>query len=871
MIKAVSENTTEASAEVVTAEDLTNDSGEHFEERFDLVEEEWQEDEPALHMSWLAPALALLTIIGWTAFYVWAHQDAMLAGGTPQDWTTWITSWSIPVLLVVSLWMLAVRNSRHEARRFGEVARLLSEESTRLEAKLATVNRELSLAREFLGSQAQDLEYLGRSASDRISEHADRLQSLIHDNGQQVDAIARVSGTALENMDRLRDNLPVIANSAKDVSNQIGSAGRTAKAQLDELVAGFKRLNEFGSASERQVLSLRERIDEALTAFEAQADQLATITEHRFALLREESETFRGELDSREIDALAAMRARAESLRSELSEAGEATSAEQAAAMDALRSRLEVLRSEASDITSSIRSGEDVALAAWSGQVEELHTRLRDTIEEISRIDNSALESAKAKLKALFDEAEEVDDRIAERNRLFEVQTTQRQSRFDEAEQKALAIMHERLIALDTALSERHAAQIEQADRLVSEGEALSQRLGALGETFRVIEAQGRDASTSVAAGLDALSSRLVESREALDGTDMAVAALTDSSVRLLELIQASARQSRDELPKAMVASEERLARIESRAAEVQTLLDRAREAGDAAAASMETADGRARAAMEDIDRFQATFGETAAAQVASIERLRASVAALGAENEAVAQKAQAELRAAIGELESSARKALVAIEDEQSERIAKLANQVGDQSTQAIERALAEHTEAALSKLDEATGRSSQAGREIMRQLRDQLAKVNELTGNLESRIAHARERATEHVDNDFSRRVALISESLNSNAIDIAKALSTEVTDTAWASYLRGDRGIFTRRAVRLLDNTEAREIAELYDTDHDFREHVSRYIHDFEAMLRTMLSTREGDAVAVTLLSGDMGKLYVILAQALERLRQ
>ena len=125
--------------------------------------------------------------------------------------------------------------------------------------------------------------------------------------------------------------------------------------------------------------------------------------------------------------------------------------------------------------------------------------------------------------------------------------------------------------------------------------------------------------------------------------------------------------------------------------------------------------------------------------------------------------------------------------------------------------------------------------------------------------------------MDNDFSRRVALISESLNSNAIDITKALSTDVTDTAWTSYLRGDRGIFTRRAVRLLDNTEAREIAELYDADHDFRDHVSRYIHDFEAMLRTLLSTRDGNAISVTLLSSDMGKLYVVLAQALERLRQ
>lgn len=274
---------------------------------------------------------------------------------------------------------------------------------------------------------------------------------------------------------------------------------------------------------------------------------------------------------------------------------------------------------------------------------------------------------------------------------------------------------------------------------------------------------------------------------------------------------------------------------------------------------------------MAGVEEFQARFGETAAAQVDGIERLRAGVAALGDETQTVAERAQGELRDAITALETSARAALAAIETEQADRIAKIADTVGEQSAEAIDKALREHTEEAIATLDKATERSSEAGREITRQLRDQLAKVNELTGNLESRIAHARERAEEDVDNDFSRRVALITESLNSNAIDIAKALSTEVTDTAWASYLRGDRGIFTRRAVRLLDNTEAREIAELYDVDHDFREHVSRYIHDFEAMLRTMLSTRDGNAVSVTLLSSDMGKLYVVLAQALERLRQ
>jgi hypothetical protein len=146
----------------------------------------------------------------------------------------------------------------------------------------------------------------------------------------------------------------------------------------------------------------------------------------------------------------------------------------------------------------------------------------------------------------------------------------------------------------------------------------------------------------------------------------------------------------------------------------------------------------------------------------------------------------------------------------------------------------------------------------------------VEEAVGHLEARVEQARERAQEQVDNDFSRRAALIADSLKSNAIDIATALSGDVADTAWAAYLRGDRGIFTRRAVSLLEAGDVRAIQQLFERDDAFRDHVSRYIHDFEALLRQVLSTRDGNALGVTILSSDMGKLYVALAQGIERLR-
>jgi hypothetical protein len=94
--------------------------------------------------------------------------------------------------------------------------------------------------------------------------------------------------------------------------------------------------------------------------------------------------------------------------------------------------------------------------------------------------------------------------------------------------------------------------------------------------------------------------------------------------------------------------------------------------------------------------------------------------------------------------------------------------------------------------------------------------------------------------------------------------------VTDSAWAAYLKGDRGVFTRRAVRLLDNNESRDIFQHYESDQEFRDQVNRYIHDFEAMLRRILTDRDSSALGVTILSSDMGKLYVALAQAIERIR-
>src|SRR6185369_9089689 len=109
----------------------------------------------------------------------------------------------------------------------------------------------------------------------------------------------------------------------------------------------------------------------------------------------------------------------------------------------------------------------------------------------------------------------------------------------------------------------------------------------------------------------------------------------------------------------------------------------------------------------------------------------------------------------------------------------------------------------------------------------------------------------------------------SLQDSAIDISKSLSKDVGEKDWSAYLNGDKSLFARRAVRLLSSGDLRKVQAHYHDDPQFQEHVNRYVGDFEVMLQGILAGRSGNNLAIALLSSDVGKLYVALAQAIERL--
>jgi len=832
--------------------------------------ETWDEPEPLPRESWAAPITAGVLALAWTGFFAWANWAALSSPAAPAQWSQWLSMWSLPLALIVSTLLLFQRSNRREAARFGDIARSLREESAALEARLAEVNGELSLAREFVAAQSRDLDALGRIAVERLTHNADRLAGLIGRNSAQVEAIGTVSATALENMDKLRGQLPVIANSAKDVTNNIGNAGRTAHLQLQDLANGFHRLNEFGQASERQAATVREQVGQAVEEFTRQSEKLAAIAEQRFAAFAAAGEEFRHKLDADEIAALASVRQRADALAQELHTARAAATEHEAQAEAALQARLTALREETAALAASLRESQEEAAQSWRGHVAGLSDQASAAWAEVARIEQEALGDAEQRRTALAEAIDALHDSLKAGITELDSEMVSKRAELEIAGRSAVESLRSRFAEIDASIRAQRERHLEQSREIAEHAAEVGAKLEEFAATLATLGGHGEEVRAKLDQGLSLLAGKLVASREALAGTDGQIAALTEGSERLLALIQASAEQTREQLPQALAGSEERLGALESKVFAMRDALGEAGSKGETLSDYVIATRSSLSEATGELANLHGGIEDKARDHRAQLAAIRDDIAQARSESEALSAHVQATLQSAIERLSTTARETATGLAQHSDAAIDAIAANLGAKSKAALDAAMGERADGLVAELEAAVGRAATASREAAIHLRDQLARVDELAGNLERRVSHARERAEEQVDSDFSRRAALITESLNSVAIDIAKTLSADVADTAWTAYLRGDRGIFTRRAVALLDGGEARAIAQHYETERDFRENVNHYIHDFEAMLRSMLSTRDGNALGVTLLSSDMGKLYVALAQAIERIR-
>jgi len=126
-------------------------------------------------------------------------------------------------------------------------------------------------------------------------------------------------------------------------------------------------------------------------------------------------------------------------------------------------------------------------------------------------------------------------------------------------------------------------------------------------------------------------------------------------------------------------------------------------------------------------------------------------------------------------------------------------------------------------------------------------------------------RDQTANNRDKRFLQSAAFVAEGLNSLSLDLHRLLDRDATEAEWRKFYRGDRGFFARRLVA---RSEAKQIAALYRDGDDFHRFVNLYLNEFESLMLNVERSDQQGMLSAVFLSADVGKLYLLLCEALDR---
>ena len=555
-------------------------------------------------------------------------------------------------------------------------------------------------------------------------------------------------------------------------------------------------------------------------------------------------------------------RAEAEALGEAVEQAG-VTAGVQMAALDAQLAAL------------AERGRETEAVAGGAAQKLAAHVaRMEGTTEAAGQRLDAVAAAVAADIDALLDRtASAVDESrkgIAAQGEAMLAMVSANQATLDSAARDSAEALAQRIELVELVIdrvAQRLEAQRGAGEEMVAQ---LDTWLAGAERRFDTMERDGVRRTEALAAAIAALGGHAEGMTRALKDGEGAALTATATIETLLIALDSAAREMDETLPASLGRLDDRLQRTRTLIGGAQPDLLALVAAAESTHEAIEAVADAVERQRRDAEAVATTLATGLADAQARSIALDGSIEGTIARVENFAEEAAPRLLEALLRVRETAAAAADRARDTLATVIPEAAGALEEAGGAALARAAAATVEARLAAIAQAADAAVEATRRAGARLDEQLARIDAQSRDMDARFAEARAAQEEREGESFARRAALLVEALNSVAIDLSQDLGADVPDAAWAAYLKGDRGVFTRRAVRLLDTGQARDIARLYDEEAGFRDRVNRYIHDFEAMLRAILSQRDGSPLGVTLLSSDMGKLYVALAQAIERLR-
>jgi archaellum component FlaC len=603
-----------------------------------------------------------------------------------------------------------------------------------------------------------------------------------------------------------------------DATGKLGGITREFDSSSEKLKLHGEALDRAAEAARNDIAVLLEDLPRAEQTARAVAEQIRSVGTESAAKAEAFSQQV-GKLADRTRSAdemVAEATNRLAARLAEIESAGAAAAARVGEAETAYSGTLDVLLERTSATLEQIRSGIDVQAAAVSALVEQASAGF-------GKAGVVAAESLAANINHASNSLEGLSARVVEQDRASQ--------RMIAEIERGLALIDERFTELATSGDERATHFLESLTRARAELDTLAAQAGT---------------------------------------QDSAIGSLAERTAVLRDSIEKLAGEIRDGIGIAIGEAQGGADRLAEAAAmakpEISWLRDVTVEASDKlSATSTEISEQRERftallASVDDgVEGAQSKLADLAST-LAQVEREATS---LSTETGPALVASLVQVKEAAAHAAERAREAIQSV-------IPESAGKLSDEAARALERVIRESIEDRLRDVENVAARAVESARSASDRLTQQMITLGQTASALEAHIEQTSKEQREKDSEAFAKRVALLIDSMHSAAIDVGKIMADEIDDKAWNAYIKGNRGVFTSRAVRLIGGSEARAIRAHYESDTEFQRSVNRYVADFESMLRRVLAERDGGVIAVTLMSSDMGKLYGALAQAIDKLR-
>ncbi|MCP1471442.1 hypothetical protein J3E64_003149 [Sphingobium sp. OAS761] len=832
----------------------------------------------------------LVLALAWVGFSLWSMIASDALRGGPASWSAAIATICAPLILLGLAYLIFLRSSRAESHRYLETARALRTEADLLEIRLGRIATQLETARQSMQDQAELLDSYGAAASSNMEASAELIAGRAEITATRAEAAEQAGAALMARMETLVASIPEIEDRTGRIAAQIMDNGHALAERIDTLETRLHRLAELSDDTRARTLSATKSLSSQLSQLQEKAraasDEVngmadiaagrieATAAGARLAMdgSRQDIEAQSAALAAMVDAAQAGVASSSQSIRAALNEDLEAM---QAQARDRLDMLLQSIRSAMTETDSGLTRRAE----ALEGLVSAAQTGIMTTSEDVIARLGVDLESIEAtirqRLDATVDHAQEAlamaDTRLASHGKALDALVDRARDSLDNMGGQTVTGFADAIGDVESRL--HHINEMVEGQRSLMTGlhENLQGTIGASESRFAALEESAMARSDRMTQALAGLASETQRIDQALAAGGMTAEKLIGCAETLLLALDSSVRELDETYPAALDRFDARLDQSRALLGSTTPEMERLEAISEALLGRTEEAESMLRGQGSRLTEWLESTQSGLEANRDLVNRLRDALDAAHQDATRITEGAGPLLVTALLRVKDTAEQAAERARQALGRAIPEAAQSLADASERAMRDAVDERVTAQLNQITQVAEEAVKAANAASERLTRQLLTIADTSASVEQRIAEA-DRAAEDRDRDhFARRSALLIESLNSTAIDVAKILSNDVTDSAWSAYLKGDRGVFTRRAVKLLDAGESREIALHYDNEPEFRDHVNRYIHDFESMLRIILSARDGNALGVAVLSSDMGKLYVALAQAIERLRQ